>query len=107
MQSSHPRTEKYLLKNSNFQTSQNSIERQYGFSYHVVTTGQTGLSVVATIQASNDGVNWANTASAVTITANGSSILNVDAAHYMFTRLSFVFGAGRANFDTIFCSKGA
>lgn len=107
MQSSHPRTKLHGSKNGAFQTDPNTIERQYGFSYHIITSSAAALNATATVQASNDGTNWADTSITAAITADGSKIINVDAVHYMFTRLSFTFAAGAGTFKTIFCSKGA
>lgn len=60
----------------------------------VVTAASTPSSASATLQKSNDGTNWVDVASATSISANGTIMIEDSDVGYSFARVAFAISSG-------------
>jgi hypothetical protein len=82
-----------------------ALHNSYGLSIQLIYSNQVAINATASIQVSNDGDNWTDIPNtAVTITANGSTIWDLSNSAFKIVRVHFVRTAGTVNLKLIYNS---
>lgn len=83
------------------------ISRQYGYSLQAVVKNNSSLSATLKLQCSNDNENFSDISGAtLTLNANGSQMINLDALHYCFIRAVITYTSGTADVIIFQNTKG-
>lgn len=109
MQSKHYKETTFLAIGATKTLNSMDLSRHYGYSVQAVVKNKvSSISVALKLQCSNDNVNFSDIASAtLTISDNGTQMLNLDAIHYRFVRVVLTYTSGTADILINECTKGA
>ena len=93
-------------KNASFNSPNVDVRDDMIVGLAVTTTAQSSLNVSIQLQASIDGVNFANVGSPTVVTTNTTLLFSITICPWTYVRLENTFSAGSATFKIMAQTKG-